>query len=76
MTLFVALIELATLLIAIGGLVGGVFLAKTLRKKPTAPPRRHPATEQSACRWRSWAARARDPGAADGQAGTPLAVVF
>jgi hypothetical protein len=41
MTLFVALIELAKLLIAIGGLVGGVFLAKTLRKKPTAPRSNH-----------------------------------
>jgi hypothetical protein len=31
MTLFVLLIELAKLLVAIGALVGGVFLAKTLR---------------------------------------------
>jgi hypothetical protein len=31
MTLFVALIELAKLLIAIGALIGGAFLAKTLR---------------------------------------------
>jgi hypothetical protein len=31
MTIFVALTELTKLLIAIGVLVGGVFLAKTLR---------------------------------------------
>ncbi len=50
--------------------------ARALIRKTKRATRRHPATEQSACRWRSWAARARDPGAADGQAGTPLAVVF
>jgi hypothetical protein len=32
MTLFIALIELAKILIGIGALVGGIFLARTLRK--------------------------------------------
>jgi len=41
MTIFLALVELAKLLIAIGALVGEVFLAKTLRNKPTAPRSGH-----------------------------------
>jgi hypothetical protein len=46
MTIFVALIELAKLLIAIGALVGGVFLAKSYaRNEPHRDPslRRVPA---------------------------------
>jgi len=38
--------------------------------------RRDPATEQSACPWCSCEARACDPGASEGQAGTLVAGAF